>query len=290
MQTLPARERTSVLSYLVQIGSGWDRMIRDVKLRRLLVAQSVVIVALLALLILVTFQWTRCSSRVERLPSQVQGIVVHYTYDPEAFFPPEWLSEPARCQGRQVDLSDAARVVPLIDEFASTYGIDFLRSNLTDIYLFGELQCYGKSLGGTNAQSSLYIKIPPQSQGFTDSFLLSTLHAEFSSILLRNYRFPYSEWEEANPAGFAYAENPFQVVEDPDQLAPTEELLLAGFLSPIAATSLENDLNRIAFSVFTGGKAFCEQAERYPRIALKVELATRFYRSVDPEIRLVSCE
>jgi hypothetical protein len=141
-----------------------------------------------------------------------RGVVVHYDYDPQRFFPREWLSEPARCEGEQFDLREARRTVRLIAEFASLYSFEVIDPNLTDIYVLGDLHCYGATYGGTNSQTALYITAGSVRDGYTDSYIYGLLHAEFSSILMRNYDFPYDAWTAVNQPSFEYSNNAVEVV------------------------------------------------------------------------------
>ena len=235
-------------------------------------------------------QSERCTlADISELPSAIQGVRMHFCYDRNNFFPPEWLREPPNCEGAQVDLVEAERLPPIVEQFASTYGTSFMGRDLRDLYLVSELRCFGRSFGGTNGTAAVYIKVGAAERGFTDEFLLSMLHSEFSSILMRNYSFPRDEWENANPPGFAYSENAVQVVEESGQYELSEELLADGFLAQYATTSIENDFNILASWLFTRQSELCQYAERYEAIKHKANLAIQFYNTIDPEVAIQPC-
>jgi len=222
------------------------------------------------------------------LPEQINEIAVHYYYDAD-FFPTSWLREPPSCIGVQFDLVEAPRVISDIEEFMSAYDSIFLRQNLTDIYLLNKLKCYGQSYGGTNSISSVYLVVRTQDEGFTDQFLVSMLHSEFSSILMRNYPFPEQEWRLINQDSFVYSENDIQVVEQDTIREQTEDLFEEGFLTRYATTSVENDFNMFVEWLFTRGTELCEIRSRSERINRKAELTIEFYATIDTGVEFATC-
>jgi hypothetical protein len=225
------------------------------------------------------------------LPEQIDGVTVHYYYDRADFFPSEWLKDPLICFGEQFDLVEAPRVKSYIEDFISAYDSNFLRQNLTDIYLLDELTCFGNPFGGSNSISSVYLTVRTQDKGYTDQFLVSTLHHEFSSILMRNYRslFPDQEWRLINPDSFVYSENDVQVVQEPTIRDQTKELLEAGFLTRYNTTTAENDFNTLVEWLSTRGTELCEIRSQYERIDRKAELAIQFYAAIGASVEFTTC-
>jgi len=230
------------------------------------------------------------SGSIAKFPEQIDGVALHYYYDANSFFPSSWLREPINCTGRQFDLIEAPRVFANIAIFTFSYSSTFLKRNLTDIYILNDLECYGKSYGGTSGRSSIYLEVDTQDEGYTDQFLLGMLHSEFSSILIRSYQFPEQEWRQINQNGFAYSENALEVVEQDRIREPTKDLLEAGFLVRYATTSLENDFNMFAEWLFTREKELCELRTRYERINKKAHLAIEFYKSIGSEVIFTDCK
>jgi hypothetical protein len=225
------------------------------------------------------------------LPSTIRGIQVHYEYDRATVFPGSWLKPPVDCEGSQVPASDAKRIVPLIREFASVYGASTLHDHLTDIYLLGSLECYGKTYGGTNSTSAIYLHVGSEHDGYDAEYLLSTMHAEFSSILLREHVFPTEEWEAMNPPGFEYLNNAVSMLDEPGiSEKPSPELFCGGFLTRYGASDLEDDFNEYAGLIFVEPKELCQYRIKCKAIADKAWLATEFYKAVDPTIKIPSCK
>jgi hypothetical protein len=227
---------------------------------------------------------------VQAIPVIIHGVEVHSQYDAIAFFPFSWRVEPISCTGTQVDLREAQRIYPLIEDFASDFSSDVLADNLRDIYLLDELECYGSSYGGTNSRTAVYITVGSLGEGYTNEYLYSILHEEFSSILMRNYPFPEAEWALVNENDFAYSENAVEVVDQDGITRQTHELLEGGFLLQYSTTSLENDFNQFAGWLFSQETELCELRRQYRRIEKKAVLAINFYHSIDSAIRFSQCE
>jgi hypothetical protein len=224
------------------------------------------------------------------LPKIIEGIVIHHQYDRSKFFPTEWLSAPINCSGTQVSLSQARRIVPLIENFASVFDPHFLKSNLKHIYLLNELQCFGKSFGGTNSNSALYLRVGTASQGFTNQYLSSSLHHEFSSILMRNYTFPSKKWALINGPDFIYSQNSVEVLGQKALETPAARFLEAGFLNRYSMTTMENDFNEISSWLFIRREELCRFEAKYDKIAQKSRLAIQFYISIDPTLAWSACK
>ncbi len=224
------------------------------------------------------------------LPDNIRGIRIHYDYDRSTYFPASWLAEPVNCQGTQVDLTEAERLVPLIQEFAAVYSAPTLREHLTDIYLLGSLECYGKTYGGTNSTSSIYIRVSPTSEGYDAHYLLSTMHSEFSSILWRSHDFDVSAWESLNPPGFAYPNDPVSMLEQPGITdRPAAGLFCGGFLTQYGTADPEDDFNDYAGAIFVEPQELCEYRAACKGIADKAWLAIQFYKTVDPGVKVPAC-
>ncbi len=238
----------------------------------------------------VTARGSGLRQATSELPDRIRGIRIHYQYNREAVFPKSWLEAPIHCMGAQVERSEAERTVPVIEEFASAYDDFVLREHLTDIYVLGDLQCYDQPYGGTNSTSALYLRVGTERQGYDAPHLLSILHAEFSSILLRNHAFPGEEWTALNPASFQYNNNAIQVLDEAGITdRPPEALFCGGFLSRYATSDVEDDFNEYAGWIFTRTDELCRARSECPAIEAKTQLALRFYKSVDPNMALPEC-
>jgi hypothetical protein len=224
-------------------------------------------------------------AKVEQIKNHF-GVQVHYRYDANAFFPESWKQTPISGRGAQMPLGEVDRVLAAIEKFLGEYPLEVLHKNLTDIYLVNGLEFYGKGFGGAYSTSALYINNEGQTKGYAEEFLLSTMHSEFSSILMRNYRqqFPGRVWSTLNPDGFSYGGTGVEMLGHGDIFQQTQELLRDGFLFKYSQSSLENDFNMFAFWAFTKPGELQDIAVKYEKINKKYELMTEFYRRIDPRI------
>jgi putative zinc-binding metallo-peptidase len=225
-------------------------------------------------------------------PGIINGIVVHYQYDRAAFFPEEWLQPPYSCEGKQVDLSDAERAVPLIRQFTAAYNAAFLTYNLTDIYLLGDLQCYGEGSGGNSSLSAIYLTVKSRADAYDDQWLVGMLHRTFATILFRNYVFPSEEWSAINGKDFKYSDNAIQGVGQPIRMMdpPSKDVLEQGFLDYWAMSSVADDFGEYAVSMFMWPDLLCQYGKGYERVAKKSALTAEFFGSIDPEFKAWECK
>ncbi len=143
---------------------------------------------------------------------------------------------------------------------------------------------YGKQYGASNNLTGLYITSTGEKNGFSDMFLSARFHSEFSSILMRNYKFSEVEWVKLNPGNFAYSGNGVEVLGQDNLLGYTNELLDKGFLVAYSKSSLENDVNIIASWLFTQPQQLKNFCMVHEKIKLKTELAVKFYKSIGVDI------
>lgn len=85
-------------------------------------------------------------------------VQVHHAYNREGYFPSQWRKAPNAARGKRLPLKEVERLLPIIENFLSTYPKKVLGRNLTDIYLLADLTFYGKSFGATNSRSGLSSK------------------------------------------------------------------------------------------------------------------------------------
>lgn len=208
------------------------------------------------------------------------SVKVFYQYNAVKYFPPEWLNPPIDARGEQISESEVGNLIPIIEDFLAVYPKNIIEKNLKEIYLLGDLNFYGKRFGATYSAKGLYIKSEGSAKGFTKLFLLSQLHSEFSSILMRNYTFPMEAWSQLNPVGFNYSGNGVEVIENIDLFSSEENLLKNGFLVIYSKSSLENDFNMISFWLFTRPSELKALCINHEILRKKVVLAIEFYRSI----------
>ncbi|MEM0925980.1 MAG: hypothetical protein AAGJ83_08080, partial [Planctomycetota bacterium] len=170
-------------------------------------------------------------------------------------FPREWRDSPINAGAESLASRETERSLRAVRLAFTKYPPSLLRSNLDRVYLIRQLRFSGISAAGTNSLDRVYVSVESVEQGYSDAFIESTFHHEFSSILLRNFPhlFAKSEWFSVNPAGFRYKESGTDAIKAgkaSEDYAP--ELAKKGFLTEYAMWDFEDDFNTIATALFMG--------------------------------------
>lgn len=214
------------------------------------------------------------------------GMAVEYD-DAVGSLPELWRVAPADGQATAIDevgLSRYARILPVELE---KYPPEVIAANLDNIYLMGTLRLFGVDYGGTSLEKSLYLTGGPRVKGYDDHYLESLFHHEFSSILLRQHSFPESRWKALNPTGFEYTENDEEVLLAiaSGELKGSETLHQQGFLAEYGRTTLENDFNVYAETVFVDPDRMQSLVNEHRAIREKYKLLKDFYLGVSPDLQ-----
>ncbi|MBT8045892.1 MAG: hypothetical protein KJN67_01880 [Pontiella sp.] len=85
---------------------------------------------------------------------EAYSIRIHYAFDPAAYFPEEWAAPSIAATGRQADLVEVQRIIPIIQAFLANHPATVVQNNLEHIYLLGELVCGGREYGSTTRAST----------------------------------------------------------------------------------------------------------------------------------------
>ncbi len=213
------------------------------------------------------------------------SVQVHYQYDTNLFFPPEWQNPSLVLAASEIDVAEVTRLLPIIQQFLDAHPVSVVRTDLENIYLLRELSFRGKPYGGTHKDKSMYIICDGVDKRYDDEFMLCRLHSEFSSILLEHHAFPTNSWNQLNPAGFTYSGNGFGMVDNPSRFDSTDRSCSDGFLVNYCRSSLENDFNMISSWLFTKKDALDDVSRRHGKISQKQALAEQFYLSISDQYR-----
>lgn len=217
----------------------------------------------------------------EEVPGTIGPVKVISTVS-DAFYPDYWKNDPKiKPVAEPIDRKELLRTIPLIRRFVAEYPEGVLARNLKGLYLCKTLQFYGKDFGGTNSADGVYICVKTAELGYTNQFVLSSMHHEFSSILMRNYAFPKSEWAALNPKNFAYTEDAVGALGKKDLLLAQAKYHELGFVCLYSQSSMEEDFNTIADYVFNQRPKLLNLGKSYPKLSAKIQLAMKFYKSVD---------
>ena len=201
-------------------------------------------------------------------------------------FPESWRSAPIRATGEALADSQFERVSIVLKRCFSKYPEEFLKEHLKKVYVLSALRYSGVSAAGTNSRTAVYLKVREVNDGFTDTFIEDTFHAELSSILLRNRAvdFDAEVWQKLNPEDFEYSSGRGvgAIKAGKASLRTDKDLHAQGFRNQYAQSSLENDFNDYAGALFTGDKMLWELAEKHDAIKGKLTLTIAFYHRLDP--------
>lgn len=230
-----------------------------------------------------------CNTQIESQVAQIYrdyGVRVLYQYDRDQYFGMKSKSPPINAQGAQMSDDEILRLLPIIREFLGFYPKEVIVKNLKTIYLSKELIFYGKIFGGSYGKSSLYFKNEHKGKKYDKSFLLGTMHSEFSSILKKNYYFFDSVWKGANHGDFEYIGNGRDMFGKNQGYNQSDELLSKGLICAYAQASVEEDFNMMVFWLFTKPNELNALAKKYPIINSKLWMVKDFYEiSVDSRIK-----
>ena len=207
-------------------------------------------------------------------------VQIHYQYDTNLFFPPEWQIPSLALSASEIDIAEVTRLLPIIQQFLAVHPVSVVHTNLEHIYLLKELSFRGKPYGSTHKDKSMYIVCNGVENRYSDEFMLCRLHSEFSSILLEHHPFPTDAWKQLNPEGFTYLGSGFEMVDNPSCYDSTDRSCSDGFLVNYCRSSLQNDFNMIASWLFTRKGELEGISQKYVIIQQKQAIAEQFYTSL----------
>jgi hypothetical protein len=118
--------------------------------------------------------------------------------------------------------------------------------------------------------------------------ILSTIHHEISSILLRKYRFDMIGFMAYNGFEIEYwHDEGYFLKNPPPSYYASDALLTEGLLTHYAQTSPENDYNGYVEVAFAYPEIMSKYCSRYERINLKYEFIKTFYLKISPDFQPV---
>lgn len=199
-------------------------------------------------------------------------------------FPKCWLSTDINARAEALQESEIERSRIILSRVMEKYPAEVLARNIEVVYVLHRLTYKGISAGGTNSCRNIYIVNRGSCEGYTEKWIERTFHAEFSSILLRNYPqyLDREAWEQANAGSFNYGVSGVQCVKQKQARKVFDPSLHRdGFLYQYARSTFENDFNSIAAQLFLGDDRFWSLVDRFPAIKEKTELAITFYHRID---------
>ena len=219
----------------------------------------------------------------------------------QEIFPPNWLDAPFHQTAGPIDPSHKDRGRAIVRRALRKYPASMVATTLAKgrVYILGELKVYRSlQFSGTASQKAVYLVVRDKSQGYTDKFIESVFHQEYSTLLMNRYlkHLDLTAWRAVNPEGFAYlGANSWDGVRGKDggakaitqtggtKLLSTDAARLEqGFLVRYSTSSLENDVNGYASALFANDPNFWANVNKHPNVRKKTALAIEFYHRIDP--------
>jgi hypothetical protein len=226
--------------------------------------------------------------------------LISWSSGPE-IFPPGWLKAPFHQTAAPIDPSCKNRARKIVRRALQKYPAALVARTIAKgrIYIVGELKVYRSlQFAGTASENAVYLVVCGEYKGYTDEFVESTFHQEYSTLLMNRYlsRLDRKAWAAVNPEGFAYlGSNSWDRVRGKDggakaitkagsaKLMSTDAARLKqGFLVRYSTSSLENDVNGYAAALFAGDRSFWSNVAKHPAVRKKADLAIEFYHRIDP--------
>ena len=214
------------------------------------------------------------------------GISIEYD-DAIGLLPELWRVPPASGHATVIDELELSRYARVLATELQKYPADVISANLEHIYLIGELRLFGTDYGGTSVGKSIFLTGGSRAQGYDEYYLASLFHHEFSSVLLRHHSFPELRWKVLNPEGFTYTDDDADVLQAiaRGELSGNAVLHEQGFIAEYGHTTLENDFNLYAETVFVDPDRMQALINEHRAIREKYYLLKEFYLSVSPNFQ-----
>lgn len=196
-------------------------------------------------------------------------------------FPESWLTAKISAKAEPLDKEEQPRGREIVERALAKYPAAVLGANLKKIHVVGRLEYSGVPTGGTNSRNAVYVVSQAK---YSSVQIEKNFHAEFSSILLRNFPKHLDEaaWRKINPADFSYRGSGVQAIRSKQaSLNPSDALHEEGFVNEYAKASLEEDFNSQAGRLFVGDAGLWSAIAKYPRVRAKADLVIAFYGKLD---------
>lgn len=196
-------------------------------------------------------------------------------------FPESWRNAKVNANAEPLDETGRQAAKAIVGRALAKYPPAVLSANLKELYAVGRLEYSGVATGGTNSRDAVYVVWNPK---FPADKIEGNIHAEFSSILLRNHarEFDQEAWLKLNPPGFAYRGTGVQAVRTRQASLRIDAVLNAeGFVNQYGQASMEEDFNSYAGRLWMGDAELWNAIEKYPKVKAKADLAMAFYQKLD---------
>ena len=196
-------------------------------------------------------------------------------------FPEKWRTPKVSAKAEPLAMEAQPRGRKIVEKALAKYPTAVLQKNLKKVYVVERLEYSGVTTGGSNSRCDVYVV----SNGkYSAKDIEKNVHAEFSSILLRNFLSDFDEaaWLNINPPDFRYRGNGVLAIKNKQaSLKSTDALHEEGFMNESAKASVEEDFNSYASRLFMGHAGLWRAIETFPKVKAKADLTIAFYGKLD---------
>jgi hypothetical protein len=214
----------------------------------------------------------------------LHGLRIDYG-DPSTFFVAPFGAADAVIAGGSATPVESSALPPALDgveEALAVYPTGFVATLCKAIFICGSLTLDGAEAGGTFGPAWLILVATPrvEESGIYETCRLG-VHHELSSLLWAKLPDVVVRWASLMPSGWAPARTNAEVLSPHAE----QEGRTDGFLTAYGATTLENDFNVYAETIFAFPTRLLTAAQRSPVVARKAALIFEAYERLDPRFR-----
>jgi hypothetical protein len=212
------------------------------------------------------------------------GLRIEYG-DPSTFFVEPYREDDAAVPGGVMTAAESIALSPALDgieESLEAYPAGFVSSLCKAIFVCGSLVLDGADAGGTYGPAWLILaaNLRVGAAGIVETCRLG-VHHELSSLIWARMPELQLSWATLMPSGWQPARTNAEVLSPHKEQDDRRD----GFLTAYGATTLENDFNTYAETVFAFPSRLVAAARNSPIVGRKVGLVFDAYERLDPRLR-----
>jgi hypothetical protein len=206
------------------------------------------------------------------------GVRVLFEQD-NTTFPKHWEGMHAEA----LEAGPRAKAKGVLETALKKYPAEVLERDLKRIYIFNKISYQGLPYGGTydHTTGTVYLLDVPWAPGFVEE----SFHHELSSVLLIKHPPKYftGRWSVLSDySKFMYDNGGIDALKNGKASTRYDRKMMEkGFLNEYSQASPEEDFNCVSEGLFCGGKRFWSFVDEYPKVKEKVQMAIKFYGSLD---------
>ncbi len=167
------------------------------------------------------------------------------------------------------------------------YPVEFLKKNLTRVYIVNNLMVDGQPSGGVNCpeKKTIYVDLDNLGDAEVAAWSEETIHHELAHLLADNHPRNISmlSWANLNKPGFKYGNggtDAIRIGRDGDEITP--QYLRQGFVEEYSKSDPNEDFATLCERMFAADRVVQQAVTKYPLLHKKADRVIAFYHSLDP--------